>query len=85
MGNLLQRLRGPRLAGISLFDLGGTLAVAYFVGVKYFPNINVLYIMGGAIGLGVVVHKALGINTPLNYDLGLSPAPGTTKLHKLGL
>jgi len=70
---LINDLRKPRIAGIALFDLilaivGTALIFEYF---GYTKTQGALF----AIPIGIVTHYILGIDTTLNYYLGISDKP----------
>ena len=70
MSDVLTELRSFRIEGISVFDLTfavvGTEIVFRYLGLpKYSGAIS-------AVPIGVAVHYALGIDTPLNRKLGLA-------------
>lgn len=71
--DIINTLRKPKLYNIAIFDLGGTLIGAYVLA-DYMDG-NPYEYMAMAIIAGIIVHKLLGINTALNYYLGLSPPP----------
>lgn len=70
---LLKTLRTPKIFNIAIFDLSATLLFAYYLAVRF--NGNKIYYMVGALLLGIFVHWIFGINTMLNYYLGLSDVP----------
>ena len=78
--NIIDYLRKPKVAGMSIFDLVGTFLVAVLIG--YLINmhrkfkislwINIIVIFFLLLILGVIIHKIFGIPTMLNYYLGLN-------------
>lgn len=73
MSGIITYLRSFRIANIAIFDVASTYLVAYYVAKYYNLDANVTF--GQLILLGIAVHYVLGINTQLNYDLGLSNPP----------
>ena len=78
--NFLDKLRKPKVAGMSIFDHVATLVVAIIIGVlvnHYNPfassvvlNIFIIFIL--LIVLGIIIHKLFRVPTMLNYYLGLN-------------
>ena len=79
----LKTLRSHRIFGISLFDLLvsmiGTIALFIWCWWKHFNTLYIWRFILAAIILtipiGIVIHIIFGINTHLNYTLGLSKKP----------
>ena len=71
--SIISTLRKPKIFGIAIFDLGGTLLAAY--GLSLYFGGDPLIWMVGAIFLGIGVHYMVGVNTMLNYYIGLSDKP----------
>ena len=69
----IKELRSWRINGIALFDvissIIGMIIAADYIGISK-TNAALL-----AIPIGVLVHYIFGINTTLNYKLGLSDKP----------
>jgi hypothetical protein len=68
--SLIQTLRKPRIYGFALFDLLTSIIATEFI----FRQLGSDKWIGAslAIPIGIIVHLFLGINTTLNYKLGLS-------------
>lgn len=71
--SIIKSLRSYRVYEIALFDV--IIAIIGMVILANYLNINVLYAALSAIPIGIIVHQILGINTELNYKLGLSSKP----------
>ena len=66
-------MRQPKLFDIALFDLLGTVAISVYISDQYnYPRHKGIML---GIGGGIVTHKLLGIDTKLNYYVGLSNDP----------
>lgn len=82
MGTISQ-LRSYRVYDIAMFDMVASMVGLAIILVvcqkKYFRNLDKnRFIVAGivlAIPLGVFFHILFGVNTQLNYKLGLSNAP----------
>lgn len=70
---IISTLREPKVFGIAVFDLGGTLLAAYGLAI-YFGGDPLVWMIGSIL-LGIGVHFAMGVPTMLNYYLGISEAP----------
>lgn len=77
-GGLIETLRGPRIAGMAIFDWVMSLLLAWVIG-RY-----ALHLSGGLawslwivdwVLLGLVVHRMLGINTMFGYYMGMNARP----------
>lgn len=81
--NIITNLRSYRILGLALFDVVtailGTVTLFVVAKLIWFPSLSTsTFVLAGvitAIPLGVVAHALLGINTTLNYRLGLSNMP----------
>jgi len=79
----IQELRKPRIFGIALFDLilAMIIMALLFLGLWkiHFPKLNPwTFVIRGmilAIPVGIFIHVLFGVNTELNYYLGLSYKP----------
>ena len=80
----INSIRSHRIFGIAIFDLvmSMVLLALFFVIIwylRYRENLNVInFIIAGillAIPLGIFFHVLFGVDTTLNYKLGLSNAP----------
>lgn len=69
----IELLRKPRILGITLFDLILTIVITEYIFryMGYKKYIGVLF----SIPIGIVTHWTLGINTTLNYYIGISQKP----------
>ncbi len=71
--NIIQKLRGPRLAGFVIFDtiasVLGALLISYMFNTNTNLTILVLFL------LSIILHMTFNINTHTNYILGLSEKP----------
>ena len=79
----LPTLRSYRIAGMALFDLvfaalGTVFLFLYFRG-RFFPKLSKTKFIVAAVLLtvpiGIVFHVLFGVDTSLNYRLGLSNKP----------
>lgn len=76
-------IRKYRIFGLAIFDLVtamlGMIIIFLLAKWKHFPNLSIWpFIIAGAllaIPIGVAFHIIFGVNTKLNYDLGLSNKP----------
>lgn len=81
--SLLTKLRKPRLFGLAIFDLTSAiigLVLVLLVARRYFfPDLRPMnFCIAGTmltIPIGIVFHILFGVNTTLNYRLGLSHRP----------
>lgn len=79
----INELRKYRIFGIAIFDLATSMIglVIIFLIFKqiHYPSLNAIpFIIAGillAIPLGIIFHILFGINSTLNYMLGLSNNP----------
>jgi hypothetical protein len=71
MTSLIKTLRTPRLFGMAIFDLVGSIVGTEFVTYKLlgFKKYTGAIL---AVPLGIVVHKVLNIDTELNRKLGIN-------------
>lgn len=64
---LLDRLREPRvpIAGrqVAVFDLGGTIAVGFYIANR--TRTNALAVLVALFAAGFVAHRALGVKTQI--------------------
>ena len=70
---VIEDLRKPRIANIALFDLILAMLVTEILFRK--ANLPDYYGVIATIPIGIVVHYLLGVNTQLNYMLGISQSP----------
>ena len=70
---LIKKLREPRIIGIAIFDLLLAIIITAYIFYKlgYDYKIGVLL----SIPLGIIIHYLFGIDTTLNYYLGISEKP----------
>jgi hypothetical protein len=68
--SLIQTLRTPRICGFALFDLLMSIIATELI----FRQLGSAKWIGAslAIPIGIIVHFLLGVDTTLNYRLGLS-------------
>jgi len=76
--SVLDKLRGPKIFNMSVFDwitslLGAWLIGHYVLKIKSIFNYVVWFIIW--IILGIIVHKIFKIDTMLGYYLGINPKP----------
>jgi len=79
----ITQLRSHRINGIALFDLLGSIVIMVVIFLwrwkTSYPNRDwrpfVVYGLLTAIPVGIVFHVIFGIDTKLNYTLGLSNKP----------
>lgn len=69
----IKELRSWRIGGLAIFDI--VLAVIAMVALSDYIGIKRINGALMAIPVGMVVHILFGINTTLNYKLGISNAP----------
>ena len=67
MSNLINKLRKPKLGGIAIFDVGGSVVIALLISPRY--NISKLKTIIGILALGEVVHVVLGVQTPVTRKI----------------
>lgn len=80
---MLKYLRSFRIFGIALFDLItaylGTVLILLWARNHFFPDLPREHFVWLAIltfiPIGIVAHVLFGVNTTLNYRLGLSHKP----------
>lgn len=75
---LLQRLRGPKLFNMSIFDWVASILGAFLIG-KFLLKLEgardwTLFILAWVV-FGVAVHKLFKVNTQFGFYLGLNPRP----------
>ena len=76
-------LREHRISGIAIFDLVGSFALIIIIALilrnKYWPNLKssdfILAAIIITLPISIFAHMLFGINTTLNYKLGLSDKP----------
>lgn len=71
--SLIDQLRSWRIEGLALFDI--ILAVIGMVFISDWLHITKTTAVLLAIPIGIVTHFIFGINTTLNYKLGISDKP----------
>jgi hypothetical protein len=67
MSELINELRKRKVAGIAVFDLAGTAAVAVLVANRY--EVSKVKMVFGFLMFGEAVHVALGVSTPVTRKL----------------
>ena len=67
MSKIIEQLRGPKIGGIAIFDLGGSIVIALMIAQKM--KVSKIKTVICIIALGEVVHVALGVNTPVTRRL----------------
>lgn len=72
--SIIDSLRSYRIFKIAIFDVVVSLLVFFILLVHYNSKHPYLYSLF-AIPLGIIVHLLFGVNTQLNYYLGLSEEP----------
>lgn len=74
---IIDTLRRPRIAGMAVFDWVASLLGGWIIGWGIGIRSAVVWVLWFAtwILLGVVVHRALGVNTMFGYYLGVNPKP----------
>jgi hypothetical protein len=81
--SFISDIRKYKIFGISIFDLLSSMIGLVIIFViahqSHFKTLNILnFIIAGillAIPIGIVFHVVFGVNTTLNYRLGLSNKP----------
>ena len=87
--NIIDKLRGPKVLNMSIFDWVATFLVAVILSLvlhsitKINYLILIILLFSSLIILGVVIHKALGIPTMFNYYLGLNNKESVLKNRKV--
>jgi hypothetical protein len=78
--SFIDKLRGPKIFKMSIFDWVTSLVAAYYFGI-YFCNMKnkptktwICFFIVWTL-FGVLVHKVLNIDTQLGYYLGLNKEP----------
>lgn len=79
----LKKLRSYRIYNIAVFDIVASIIGLMIIFVvsqrKYWPKLNtktfITAAILSAIPLGIIVHIIFGVDTQLNYTLGLSNKP----------
>ena len=87
--NIIDKLRGPKVLNMSIFDWVATFLVAVilslvlhsFTKINYLILLIVLFTL--IIIIGILIHKALGIPTMFNYYLGLNNKESVLKNRKV--
>ena len=74
--SIVTYLRSFRVAGIAMFDVVASVYMCGWLNERYGTG-SFKHGAMAAIPIGIVVHLLFGINTTLNYYLGLSPLPVT--------
>ena len=67
MTDLINKLRKPKLGGIAIFDVGGSVVVALLIAQRY--EISKLKTIIGILALGELVHVAFGIQTAVTRKI----------------
>lgn len=81
--SFIQTIRKPRILGMSIFDIVtgflGMVIVFLLAWKWHFPKLSPWRFVGAAVLLmfpvGIAFHIVFGVNTSLNYRLGLSYKP----------
>jgi len=68
--SLIQTLRGPRICELAIFDLVLAIVATELIFSYYGAERWTGALL--AVPIGVIAHAMLGINTTLNYKLGIS-------------
>lgn len=69
----MENIRSYRVFNIAVADVVGTVLIAVYISDQYnYPRSQGIAL---AFLLGIATHHILGINTQLNYDLGISERP----------
>lgn len=71
--SLIKQLRSYRISEMALFDI--IASVIGMIWLSSYIDISKLNAALLAIPIGVITHWVLGINTELNYKLGISNKP----------
>ena len=67
MSDFINKLRNPKIGGIAIFDVGGSVVIALLIAQRY--NISKLKTIIGILALGELVHVAFGIQTPVTRKI----------------
>jgi uncharacterized membrane protein YcaP (DUF421 family) len=78
----IDKLRGPRLFGLAIFDWTLSFSIAWIIGhyiiklvsIKQWVIFLILWVL-----FGIIVHVAQGVPTMSSYYLGLSAKPTIKK------
>lgn len=65
--SLIDKLRGPRIGGLTVFDTGGTIVIAVVVAKKM--DWAVVPTVLGAFVLGEMTHLFMSVDTPVTKKL----------------
>lgn len=68
----IQSLRKYRVSSIAIFDVSATLLGGYLAHKYLFPDYSLLFVIIMMFILGIIVHYVFGIDTQLNYYIGLN-------------
>lgn len=77
----IDKLRGPKVFNMSIFDWTASLLGAYLLGAAFKLEGAVkwlLFIIGWVL-FGVLAHAVAGVNTMFGFYLGLNPKPDRSK------
>jgi len=67
----IKALRDPKLFGIAIFDLAGTIAIAGALSILFNHSFILTFIF--LMAVAIIVHYWLGVSTQLNFYLHLNP------------
>jgi hypothetical protein len=70
---LIKKLREPRIIGIAIFDLLLAIIITAYIFYKLGFNYKLGAIL--SVPIGIIIHYLFGIDTTLNYYLGISKKP----------
>ena len=70
---IIKKLRDPRIIGIAIFDLLLAIIITSYI----FYKLGYDYKLGALLSIpfGIIIHYLFGIETTLNYYLGISKKP----------
>lgn len=71
MATFIEKLRGPKIFKMAMFDWAATL-IGILV-VVAMTNLDFWLVSLGVVSLGVVAHKIFNVDTQFGYYIGVNP------------
>ena len=65
--SVIQKLRDPKIGGVAIFDLGGSIVIALLIAQRL--EVSKLKTVVFILALGEAVHVALGVSTPITRKI----------------
>lgn len=75
---MLRAIRGPKVLGMAVADIAGTVALAWALRALLERNghrASLHAVLFATFVAGVVAHRVFGVDTMLGHYLGLNPLP----------